>query len=768
IKKVCILRRKTSTLKQRIREESGGFLEAERQELTAMDTSEARNRKVVSVEKFDLEIPETAHQISSDSWFQVAFVLTTGINSAYVLGYSGTVMVPLGWIGGVVGLLLATAISLYANSLIAKLHEFGGKRHIRYRDLAGFIYGKKMYRVTWGLQYVNLFMINCGYIILAGSALKAVYVLFRDDSVMKLPHFIAIAGVVCALFAIGIPHLSALGIWLGVSTILSLIYIVVAIVLSVKDGVNKPSRDYNIQGSSVDKIFTITGAAANLVFAFNTGMLPEIQATVKQPVVKNMMKALYFQFTAGVLPMYTVTFIGYWAYGSSTSTYLLNSVSGPLWVKALANISAFLQSVISLHIFASPTYEFMDTKYGIKGSPLALKNLLFRTVARGSYIAVSTLLSALLPFLGDFMSLTGAISTFPLTFILANHMYVVAMNDKLSPVQKLWHWLNVCFFGLMSLAAAIAAVRLIAVDSKNFHIVCSRNSPRSKSNQYPNTSLIQIEGVNTTEEVTWYKGKRMAYIYKAKTKKNGSHYRCIWGKVARPHGNSGVVRAKFTSNLPPKSMGARVRVFMRRLDSRRGVHFTSIRRKLPLSYFSEANIFVRSWTLSAQREKCKACEKTVYPVELLSADGVSYHKSCFKCTHCKSRLQLSRYSSMEGVLYCKPHYEQLFKESGSFTKNFQSPAKPAEKSSPELIELLRLQGLLAELLACSLAHKRKGCPISPSNYAALEGILYCKHHFAQPFKEKGSYNHLIKSASIKRSAAAAVAAGTPATAVPES
>lgn len=77
---------------------------------------------------------------------------------------------------------------------------------------------------------------------------------------------------------------------------------------------------------------------------------------------------------------------------------------------------------------------------------------------------------------------------------------------------------------------------------------------RSKSNQYPNTSLIQIEGVNTKEEVSWYLGKRMAYIYKAKVKKDGSHYRCIWGKVTRPHGNSGVVRAKFKSNLPPKSM----------------------------------------------------------------------------------------------------------------------------------------------------------------------------------------------------------------------
>lgn len=77
---------------------------------------------------------------------------------------------------------------------------------------------------------------------------------------------------------------------------------------------------------------------------------------------------------------------------------------------------------------------------------------------------------------------------------------------------------------------------------------------RSKSNQYPNTSLIQIENVNSKEEVGWYAGKRMAYIYKAKVKKNGSHYRCIWGKVTRPHGNSGVVRAKFKSNLPPRSM----------------------------------------------------------------------------------------------------------------------------------------------------------------------------------------------------------------------
>ncbi|KAK8552835.1 hypothetical protein V6N11_010354 [Hibiscus sabdariffa] len=420
--------------------------------------------------KSNVEVPETAHAVSTDSWLQAGFVLTTGVNSVFVLGYSGTIMVPLGWIGGVVGLLLATVLSLNANMLVAKLHEHGGKRHIRYRDLAAQIYGRRAYTITWAMQYVNLFMINIGFLILGGSALKACFAVFNYEHTMKLPYCIAITGFACTLFAISTPHLSALRVWLGCSTVLGLIYIIVSCVLAVKDGINAPPRDYSIHGKSSSRIFTTIGASANLVFAFNTGMLPEIQATVREPAVKNMLKALYFQFTIGVVPMFAITFIGYWAYGAETSTYLLNSVSGPLWVKAAANISAFLQSIICLHIFASPTYEYLDTKFGIRGSALKLNNLSFRIAARGGYLVISTLVSALLPFLGDFESLTGALSTFPLTFILANHMYIVAKKNKLSLLQKLWHWSNVVVFAIMSVAATIAALRLIAVDSKQYHV----------------------------------------------------------------------------------------------------------------------------------------------------------------------------------------------------------------------------------------------------------------------------------------------------------
>ncbi|CAA7389833.1 unnamed protein product [Spirodela intermedia] len=414
---------------------------------------------------------DTAHKISHDPWYQVGFVLTTGVNSAYVLGYSGSVMVPLGWAGGTVGLILAAAISLYANTLIARLHEVGGKRHIRYRDLAGHIYGKKMYSITWALQYVNLFMINTGFIILAGQALKAVYVLYRDDGALKLPYCIAIAGVVCALFAFGVPHLSALGIWLGFSTFFSLIYIITAFVLSIKDGTNAPDRDYSIPGTKTNKIFGTIGSIATLVFAYNTGMLPEIQATLRPPVIRNMEKALWFQFTAGVLPLYAVAFMGYWAYGSSTSSYLLNSVNGPVWVLTLANIAAFFQTIIALHIFASPMYEFLDTKYGRdKGNAFSFDRLWFRVAVRGGYLTINTLVAALLPFLGDFMSLTGALSTFPLTFVLANHMYLTVKKTKISALQRAWHWLNVVGFSCLAVAAAVAALRFIVLHSTTYDV----------------------------------------------------------------------------------------------------------------------------------------------------------------------------------------------------------------------------------------------------------------------------------------------------------
>mmetsp|Transcript_45249 Transcript_45249/g.83719 ORF Transcript_45249/g.83719 Transcript_45249/m.83719 type:complete len:116 (-) Transcript_45249:107-454(-) len=85
---------------------------------------------------------------------------------------------------------------------------------------------------------------------------------------------------------------------------------------------------------------------------------------------------------------------------------------------------------------------------------------------------------------------------------------------------------------------------------------------RSKNVQQSHTSLIQIEGVKDSKSVDFYLGKRIAYIYKGKTAKKDTKYRVIWGRVMRAHGSNGVVKAKFRTNLPPKSLGGRVRVML--------------------------------------------------------------------------------------------------------------------------------------------------------------------------------------------------------------
>lgn len=89
---------------------------------------------------------------------------------------------------------------------------------------------------------------------------------------------------------------------------------------------------------------------------------------------------------------------------------------------------------------------------------------------------------------------------------------------------------------------------------------------RGVSMQNSSHALLRIEGVKDKEAAQWYLGKKAAYIYKAnKTqKRNGkdSKLRSIKGKIFAMHGANGVVRAKFTPNLPPQAMGKMVRVML--------------------------------------------------------------------------------------------------------------------------------------------------------------------------------------------------------------
>uniref|UniRef100_A0A6V2NSG2 Ribosomal protein L35Ae n=1 Tax=Ditylum brightwellii TaxID=49249 RepID=A0A6V2NSG2_9STRA len=86
---------------------------------------------------------------------------------------------------------------------------------------------------------------------------------------------------------------------------------------------------------------------------------------------------------------------------------------------------------------------------------------------------------------------------------------------------------------------------------------------RGLRTQNNSISLIKIKGVDSKDDTEFYLGKRIAFITKGSTPgKNGSKFRVNWGRVCRAHGSNGVVRCRFARDLPPQSIGGRVRVML--------------------------------------------------------------------------------------------------------------------------------------------------------------------------------------------------------------
>jgi len=78
----------------------------------------------------------------------------------------------------------------------------------------------------------------------------------------------------------------------------------------------------------------------------------------------------------------------------------------------------------------------------------------------------------------------------------------------------------------------------------------------------------------------------------------------------------------------------------------------------------------RPTRFSSDTEICGGCEKRVYPMDLMSACDKSWHRGCFKCTHCKMTLNMKTFAAIAGDPYCKAHYMELFKSSGGSYGSF--------------------------------------------------------------------------------------------------
>ncbi|MCL4131797.1 UNVERIFIED_CONTAM: hypothetical protein GTU68_043384 [Idotea baltica] len=85
---------------------------------------------------------------------------------------------------------------------------------------------------------------------------------------------------------------------------------------------------------------------------------------------------------------------------------------------------------------------------------------------------------------------------------------------------------------------------------------------RSKVQQNTHQTILELEGVKDNAAARYYFGKRVVYVYKKSSGQKDKRFRTIWGRIGRAHGSNGAVLARFSHNLPPRAMGATLRVML--------------------------------------------------------------------------------------------------------------------------------------------------------------------------------------------------------------
>ncbi|XP_044013628.1 uncharacterized protein MAL13P1.304 isoform X13 [Aphidius gifuensis] len=77
---------------------------------------------------------------------------------------------------------------------------------------------------------------------------------------------------------------------------------------------------------------------------------------------------------------------------------------------------------------------------------------------------------------------------------------------------------------------------------------------------------------------------------------------------------------------------------------------------------------------------CRSCGKVVFQMEQMKAEGLVFHKNCFRCSVCSKQLNVDNYESNECILYCKAHFKELFQP-----KPVEESDQPVRPRKPEMI-----------------------------------------------------------------------------------
>jgi amino acid permease len=419
---------------------------------------------------------------SKGTWMHAGYHLTTAIAGPSLLTLPYAIHF-LGWFPGLLALTIGGAVSSYAYCLLSRVLEHfasQGERCLRFRDLSQVVIGR-----TWTVWFVIpvqfgvCFVTLIGVILTGGYGCKLIYQGLVPNGPIQLWVFVAAFGAVMMILA-QLPSFHSLRYISLVSLVLCLTYSACAVAGSILAGFNPdvPPKHYSVEGSPIHKMFGVFTALSIMAGVYGVALVPEIQATLAPPVKGKMEKGIALCYTVVFITFYPVAISGYWAFGNKAQGNIFDNLVPdvgpslmPQWLVGIASIAIVAQLLAIGLVYVQPIYEVLESKTAdISQSRYSLRNVAPRLVLRSLYLAVATVLGAMLPFFGDIVSLIGAFGYTPLDFVLPMLFYQLVFRP--SP-RSLVFWLNWCIivvFSIVGVIGCVASFRSIVMNANTYHL----------------------------------------------------------------------------------------------------------------------------------------------------------------------------------------------------------------------------------------------------------------------------------------------------------
>ncbi|PUZ44038.1 hypothetical protein GQ55_8G056300 [Panicum hallii var. hallii] len=388
-------------------------------------------------------------------WTASAHIITAVIGAG-VLSLAWA-MAQLGWVPGLVAMVVFAAISYYTSTLLANCYRSGdpvaGKRNYTYTEAVRAILGGAQVKLCGVIQYANLVGIAIGYTIAASISMLAIK---RADCFHDKGHknpcrsssnpYMILFGAVEILFS-QIPDFDQIW-WLSiVAAVMSFTYATIGLSLGIAQTVANGGFRGSLTGVSVvagvsptQKVWRSLQAFGDISFAYSYAyILIEIQDTIRAPPPS---EAVVMK-RATMVSVATTTFfymlcgcMGYAAFGDAAPDNLLTGFGfyEPFWLLDVANAAIVVHLVGAYQVFVQPLFAFVEARAAarwpgsrflsreVRAGPFAFS--VFRLTWRTAFVCLTTVVAMLLPFFGDVVGLLGAISFWPLTVYFPVQMYI--------------------------------------------------------------------------------------------------------------------------------------------------------------------------------------------------------------------------------------------------------------------------------------------------------------------------------------------------------